>query len=138
MSRTVQVARPKQTKEEKKPPVRRTRVVLKKVGPWSVFKFALLYYFCVMIVILVALTLLYNLMGALGVLDDLAGLIKELGFGSAKGGFEIDGGWLLTRVFAIGVVMVVFCALVKMFLIFLYNLISELVGGVEVTLTERR
>ncbi len=137
MSRTVQVARPKQTKEEKKPPVRRTRVVLKKVGPWSVFKFSLLYYFCVMVVVLLALTILYNLMGALGALDSISELMEGLGFGKQTG-FRINGGWLFTRVFAIGAVMVVFWSLVKMFLIFLYNLISELVGGVEVTLTERK
>ena len=34
--------------------------------------------------------------------------------------------------------MVVFWSLVKLLVTFMYNLISDLVGGIEVTLTERR
>lgn len=115
--------------------MRRTRVVLKNVGPWSVLKFSLAYYFCVMLVFLVGLTILYNLMAAFGVLDTINKLFRDLNF--AKD-FEVHGWWLLTRAFAIGVVMVVFWSLVKVFLSFLYNLISDLIGGVDLTLTERR
>jgi hypothetical protein len=133
MSRTVEIAPP--PRRERTPEVRRTRVIVKKVGPWSVFKFSLLFYFCVMLVILLGLTILYNVLAAVGVLDSASKLLGDLGFGK---NFEFHGTWLLTRAFAVGVVMVVFWSLVKLLITFMYNLISDLVGGIEVTLTERR
>jgi len=133
MSRTVEIAPP--PRPERAPEVRRTRVIVKKVGPWSVFKFSLLFYFCVMLVILLGLTILYNVLAAVGVLDSASKLLGDLGFGK---NFEFHGWWLLTRAFAVGVVMVVFWSLVTLLITFMYNLISDLVGGIEVTLTERR
>jgi len=133
MSRTVEIAPP--PRRERTPEARRTRVIVKKVGPWSVFKFSLLFYFCVMLVVLLGLTILYNVLAAVGVLDSASKLLGDLGFGK---NFEFHGWWLLTRAFAVGVVMVVFWSLVKLLITFMYNLISDLVGGIEVTLTERR
>ena len=133
MSRTVEIAPP--PRRERTPEARRTRVIVKKVGPWSVFKFSLLFYFCVMLVVLLGLTILYNVLAAVGVLDSASKLLGDLGFGK---NFEFHGWWLLTRAFAVGVVMVVIWSLVKLPITFMYNLISDLVGGIEVTLTERR
>ena len=133
MSRTVEIAPP--PTRQRAPEVRSTRVIVKRVGPWSVFKFSLLFYFCVMLVVLLGLTILYNVLAAVGVLDSASKLLGDLGFGK---NFEFHGTWLLTRAFAVGVVMVVFWSLVKLLITFMYNLISDLVGGIEVTLTERR
>src|SRR3979409_1988948 len=52
--------------------VRKTRVMVKRVGPWSVFKFSLLFYFCVLLIMLVAFKLLYNILSAIGVIDSIA------------------------------------------------------------------
>ncbi len=117
------------------PTIRRTRVVVRKVGPWSVFKFSLLFYFCVMLVVLLGLTILYNILAAVGVFDSVSKLLSDLGFAKH---FKFHGWWILTRAFAIGVVMVVFWSLVKLLITFMYNLISDIVGGIEVTLTERK
>jgi hypothetical protein len=38
----------------------------------------------------------------------------------------------------IGFAMVVLWTLINLFVAFLYNLLSDLIGGVEVTLSERR
>jgi Transmembrane domain of unknown function (DUF3566) len=131
MARTVQVTPLRQ--ERTTPTVRRTRVVVKKVGPWSVFRFYLLYNFCVMLVVLLGLTIVYNVLGAIGVLHTTERFLRQ--FWSS---FKFHGGWLFTRAFAVGVVMVVFWSLVKLMTAFMYNLISDLVGGFEVTLTERK
>jgi hypothetical protein len=37
-----------------------------------------------------------------------------------------------------GAVMVVVWSLINVFVVFLYNLISDVIGGIEVTLSERR
>ncbi len=119
----------------RKPRPRQTRVVIRKVGPWSVFKFSLLFYLCIMLVILLALSILYGLLGAIGALDSVTKLTRDL---FADQSFEIHGKWIFTRLAAIGFAMVILWSFINLFLAFLYNLISDVVGGVEVTLAERR
>ena len=48
---------------------RRTRVVVRKVGPWSVLKFSLLFYLFVMLIIYFALMIIYWLLSAVGAID---------------------------------------------------------------------
>jgi hypothetical protein len=114
---------------------RQARVVLRRVGPWSVFKFSLLFYFCIMLVILLALGMLYAVLGAVGALDSVTRLARDL---FADQSFRIHGGWLFARLAGIGLAMVVIWSFVNLFIAFLYNLISDILGGIEVTLAERR
>jgi hypothetical protein len=114
---------------------RQARVVVRKVGPWSVLKFSLIFYFCVMLVFLGALMILYGVLDAIGALDSLTRLIRDL---FADQSFSIHRGWLFTRGFAIGLAMVLLWSLINVFVAFLYNLISDLVGGIEITLSEKR
>lgn len=114
---------------------RQARVTIRKVGPWSVLKFSLLFYLCVVAVIMGALMILYGVLGAIGALDSVTRLIRDL---FADQTFEIHGDWLFTRGVAIGIAMVILWSLINVFVAFLYNLISDIVGGIEVTLSERR
>ena len=114
---------------------RHARVVVRKVGPWSVLKISFLFYLCVMAVIFGALMILYGVLGAIGALDSLQRLIRDL---FADQTFEITGRWLFTRGLAIGFGLVVVWTLINVFVAFLYNLLSDVVGGVEITLSERR
>lgn len=114
---------------------RKARVVLRKVEPWSVLKISFLFYLCVMVVIIGAMMILYAILGAIGALDSLTRLIRDL---FADQSFEIHGGWLFTRGLSIGLVLVVLWTLINVFIVFLYNLLSDVVGGIEVTLSERR
>ncbi len=114
---------------------RHARVVVRKVRPWSVFKISLVFYLCVMLVLLGAGVILYGLLDAMGALDSTTRLMRDL-FSDRT--FEINGRWLFTRALWIGLVMVVVWSLINVFVAILYNLISDLVGGVEVTLAERR
>ncbi|MGH7358317.1 MAG: DUF3566 domain-containing protein [Candidatus Rokuibacteriota bacterium] len=128
-------AEPAKTKRFGRPRARQARVVIRKVGPWSVLKLSFLFYLCVMAVILGALVILYGVLDALGALDSVTRLIRDL---FADQTFEINGDWLFTRGLLIGLAMVVLWSLINVFVAFLYNLISDIVGGVEVTLSERR
>ena len=115
---------------------RRTRVVVRKVGPWSILKFSLLFYFCVMLVVLVALYILYAVMDALGTLDSLVKLLIE--FSLVDKAFQLHTGWIFERLFVFGVLLVILWSIINVFAVFLYNLISDIVGGIEVTLAEKR
>jgi Transmembrane domain of unknown function (DUF3566) len=114
---------------------RQARVVLRKVDPWSVVKISFVFYLCMMVVILGALMILYGILGAMGVLDTATEFLIDLGFGDD---FKIHGDWLFSRGLAIGLGLVVLWTLVNVFIVFLYNLLSDVVGGIEVTLSERR
>jgi len=148
MARTVEVRTPTQPPKAATSTgtVRKTRVMMKRIGPWSVFKYSLLFYFCVMVIALIAGTILYNILSAIGVVDSIAKSVDTLLYQkentpsgtTAPQIFHINGFWLLSRAFAVGLVMVVFWSLVKLLATFMYNLIADLVGGIEITLTERR
>ena len=125
----------KPTGKLRKAKSRQARVVVRKVGPWSVLKFSLIFYFCVMLVLLGALMILYGVLDAIGALDSLTRLIRDL---FADQSFSIHGDWLFTRGFAIGFAMVLLWSLINVVVAFLYNLISDLVGGIEITLSEKR
>jgi hypothetical protein len=120
----------------RKPTQRRVRVVIRRVNPWSVLKFSLLFYFCLMLVMIVGLAILYAILSALGVLETTSDLLGEVGFGT-DGRFEFNTGYIFRTLFFIGFISAALWSAFTLFLAFLYNLISDLVGGIEVTLTER-
>src|SRR4051794_22895756 len=114
---------------------RQARVVIRKVRPWSVLKVSFFFYLCVMAVILGAFVILYGVLGAIGALDSVTKLIRDL---FADQSFQIHGDWLFTRGVAVAFAMVILWTLINVFVTLLYNLISDVVGGIEVTLSERR
>jgi transmembrane protein DUF3566 len=114
---------------------RRIRVQVRRISPWSVLKLSLLFYFCLMLVVLLGLGILYAVVDALGILDSIAELLNSVGFGP---NFRFNGGAIFRTVFFIGLVSVAVWSALTVFVVFLYNLISDLVGGIEMTLTERR
>ncbi|HEY7668296.1 MAG TPA: DUF3566 domain-containing protein [Actinomycetota bacterium] len=119
---------------------RRTRVVIRKIGPLSVLKFSLIFYFCVMLILYVALAIIYALLGAVGAIDEterILGLLFSNGDGNVQAPLVIDGGKVFLWLFVGGCVNVIVWSLVNVFAVFLYNLISDLVGGVDVTLAEK-
>jgi hypothetical protein len=124
--------------EDARPSARQTRVVIRRVQPWSVFKFSLLFYFCLMLVFLFALLILYWVLSVLGVLDSLANVLHEVGFGPKQGTFQFHSFWIFSRLFLIGVVGVLVWSFVNLFVTLLYNLVSDVVGGIQVTLSDRR
>lgn len=112
----------------------RVRVVVRRVEPVSVLKFSLLFYFCVMLIFLFGMLILYWVLGALGVLDSLASFIGGL-YGDDA--FKFNGGWIFTWLFVLGIVGVVAWSLINVCVAFLYNLVSDIVGGVQITLDDR-
>jgi hypothetical protein len=120
---------------------RRTRVVVRSVSPLSVFKLSLVFFFCVMLIVYLALLIVYVILSAAGAIDAFGRVLGNL---FAKGNstlgatpVHIDGRLVFTYLFIAGCVFTVVWSLVTMFLAFLYNLTSDIVGGVEVTLAQK-
>ena len=130
--------------------VRRTRVEVRRVGPLSVLKFSLIFYFCIFLVIYLALAIIWAILSASGVIDSLERLLGTI-FPSGRGlsptqqvstgrpqPIEIDTGQVFTWLFFAGCVGVAIWSFINVFVAVMYNLISDIVGGVEVTLADRR
>jgi hypothetical protein len=125
---------------------RRARLRLKRIDPWSVMKFAFAVSIVLFIVMVVATTVLYIALDAMGVFDTVNDMLQMLMGTSAEAGgsgsnpaenFRITAKGVIGAAALLGVVnMVLFTALATLGS-FIYNVCADLVGGVEVTLAER-
>jgi hypothetical protein len=129
-----------------RPGPRRVRVTIRRINPWSVLKVSLVLYFCLLLVILLGLAILFGVLDAAGVVRSVEEFLTVIwGGGDVATGpddpvtpFQIDFGYVMRILFLVGLVSTALWAAFTMFLAFLYNLIADLLGGVEVTLIERR
>ena len=129
---------------------RRTRVEIRRLSPFSVLKFSLIFYFCVFLVIYLAMAIIWAILSASGVIGSLEQLLGTVfpaqGAFTKSGGLstrgappiEIDTGKVFTWIFIAGCVGVAIWSFINVFVAVMYNLISDIVGGVEVTLADRR
>jgi hypothetical protein len=119
----------------RRPSVRRVKRTLRRVGPFSVFKLSLFYYGLFLILWLGFVAGVFWIVQSMGVFDALEEFSK---------GFALDWGeinislWVVEKwAFYIGLGLALLGALINAFLAFLYNLASDLVGGLELTFVER-
>ena len=122
---------------------RRTRVTVRRFGLLSVFKFALIFSVCMMVVVWLALMLIFFALQAAGVIDsfnNLLGCVINAKTEGTKGcvAASIDGVRLFTTLFGVGLVLAAASAVLWTFIALIYNLIADIVGGVEVVLAEKR
>ena len=111
-------------------PARRRRCTLRKVDPWSVLKLSVIFYLCVLLVVMLALTVFWAVINRLGVLEALYTIAAD----TANVQLSFDGGNIARALFLIGLLNIVLMSALNVFLAFLYNLIADLVGGLRVTL----
>src|SRR4051812_49717731 len=118
---------------------RRARLTLKRIDPWSMLKFSFVYSLAGLVVLLVAVVALYGIVDAMGVIGSIQTFLRDVE-GSKNGSGVAD--WLsFGRVFSIalvvGLINVVLFTAFATLTAFIYNVCTDLVGGVEVTLAER-
>lgn len=118
-----------------RPAVRRVKRTVKRIDPFSVLKLSLFYYTCFLIVWAGIVAVAYWIVQSMGLFD----AIEDFSTGFALEWGEIDISlWLVERwALLIGGGLVIVGALINAFLAVLYNLASDLVGGLEVTFVER-
>jgi hypothetical protein len=112
---------------------RRARLVIRKIDPWSVLKFSLLFYFCLLLIMLLGSAIIFAILKAFGVISNLEKLIRDL----SDAAFTISGGAIFRWLFLFGLLGAVIGSAVTVFFAFLYNLIADVVGGIEVSVSER-
>jgi hypothetical protein len=122
---------------------RRARLNLKRIDPWSVMKFSFAVSIVLFIVVVVATSVLYLALDAMGVWGEVNTSLKELvnasggDDASSTGGFQITAWGVIGTSMLIGAVNVVLFTALATLGAFIYNVCADLVGGVELTLAER-
>jgi hypothetical protein len=117
---------------------RRARLVVSRVSPWSVVKVTFLYSLCLFVILLVAVGVLWSVLNTAGVFDSVKSTAEDL-TSKPNGGVAQ---WLsLSRVMLIatlvGLANIVLVTVLSAIGALLYNVCTDIVGGIEVTLSER-
>ncbi|GAA3250690.1 DUF3566 domain-containing protein [Nonomuraea helvata] len=122
---------------------RKAHLVLRRVEPWSAMKFSFVVSLVCFVVLFVAVAVLYGVLSALGVFDSLVDLVNQLGQGEqGQNSIPINiASWfepvrILGYTALIGAVNVVLITALSTLGAVIYNIASDLVGGVEVTFSE--
>ena len=119
---------------------RRARLQLRHIDTWSALKISLVLSIALFFIWMVAVAVLYGVLSALGVFDTLNDLFGQLGSASGSdggGGNVITPGLIFWGAAVIGAINVVLMTALCTVGTFIYNLCSDLVGGLELTLSER-
>ncbi|MEV5560506.1 DUF3566 domain-containing protein [Nonomuraea wenchangensis] len=122
---------------------RKAHLVLRRIEPWSAMKFSFVVSLVCFVVLFVAVAVLYGVLQALGVFDSIVDLVNQLGQGEqGQSSIPIDiASWfepvrILGYTALIGAVNVVLITALSTLGAVIYNISSDLVGGVEVTFSE--
>ncbi len=120
--------------------VRRAQLRLVQVEPWSVMKTAFVLSVAIGIVTVVAVAIVWGVLGAAGLWDSVNSIVQDSIGDSSGSPFEIQKYLGTSRVLGftmiVAVADVVLITAIATLGAFLYNLAAGLVGGVEVTFAE--
>ena len=119
---------------------RRARLRLVHLDPWSVMKTSFLLSIAFGIVTVVAVAVVWSVLGAAGVWDSINQTVSDVLGGDSAQNFDVQNYVGTSRVLGftmiVAVVDVVLITAISTLGAFLYNLAAALLGGVEVTLAE--
>jgi hypothetical protein len=130
-------ARPKVGKA---PQARRANLVIARLEPWSVMKFSFLMSLVAWVVLFVAVALLYYALSGLGVFAAIQRTLSSVTSSQSSGGVNLAAWTSASRVLGYtmlaGAVDIVLITVLSTIGAMIYNLVTHLGGGIEVTLKE--
>ena len=119
-------------------PPRQAALQLKRLDPWSMLKLGLVLAVVLFFIWMVAIGVLYGALDGMGVWDRLNGTYADLVSGESPTGSPlISAGRVFGFAAVIGAINSLLFAVAVTVGAFVYNVSADLVGGVEVTLSER-
>jgi hypothetical protein len=114
---------------------RRARLFVKRIDPWSVMKFSFAVSFVMFFVLVVATSVLYLALDQMNVFTSINKALATLL--TSKNGVKVTATAVIGAAGAVGLVMVVLFTALSTLAAFIYNVCADLVGGIEVTLSEK-
>ncbi len=120
--------------------VRRARLRMVRLDPWSVTKVTFLLAIAFGVMCAVAVFLVFSVMSASGLWDNVNSIIQSVAKQNAADAFDINDYVAMSRIMGITLLIaainvVLFTALATLGA-FIYNMAASLLGGLEVTLAE--
>jgi hypothetical protein len=112
---------------------------LRHIDTWSAFKISFVLSVALFFIWMVAIGILYAVLSSLGVFNTLNDLFGQLGSasGTKSSSSVITPGIVLGGAAVIGAINIILMTALCTVATFIYNMCADLVGGVEVTLSER-
>jgi hypothetical protein len=122
-------------------PTRRAQLVLSRIEPWSVMKFSFMVSLVGWVILFVAVAALYYVLSKLGVFHSIQSTITDVTSSKGSAGSDATGQWfsasrILGYTMLVGAVNVVLITALATVGAVIYNLVTHLAGGIEVTLKE--
>ena len=114
------------------PRVRRVTRVIREIDPWSAFKVGLAFHLVVYFTVLIASVLLWSVASATGTIDNIERFLMSFGWES----FQFHGWTLLLNEILLGLMLVALLTIVWVLGATMFNLITDLVGGIRVSVLE--
>ena len=111
---------------------RRVRRVVRKIDTWSVLTVSALFYRSLVLVLLIAGVIRWAAGSSIGAIDGVEKFMRAIGFED----FRFVGAQLFRGFTAAGLVLVILGTGLSVLIAVIYNLISDVVGGIEVTVLE--
>jgi hypothetical protein len=122
------------------PQARRAQLRLDRVEPWSVMKFSFLISLVGWIVLVIAVSVLYFALSKLGVFTSIEHTVGLVTTSKSKPGSDAAGWFKASRILGytmlVGAINVVLMTALATIGAVLYNLVTLLAGGIEITLRE--
>ena len=112
---------------------RRVRRVIRHVEPWSVLKISLFFYACLWVILLIAGFMIWGVADSSGTIDRLESLFIEL---FSLDEFTIDAGQVFRGYALAGLALAIAGTTFNVLMCLLFNLISDLTGGLRITMIE--
>ncbi len=116
----------------------RASMQIRRIDPWSTLKVSLLLSVALFFVWMIAVAFLYLVLGGMGVWSKLNSNVGDLlNNTSGSSGELVSSGTIFGGAVLIGLVNIVLLTAMATIAAFVYNLTTDLIGGVEVTLADR-
>jgi hypothetical protein len=121
-------------------PARRADLVVSRLEPWSVMKFSFLMSLVAWVVLFVAVAFLYFVLSSLGVFTSIQHTLSSVTSSSGSSGTNLSHWFSASRVLGytmlLGAVNIVLITALSTVGAMIYNLVTHLGGGIEITLRE--
>ncbi len=132
-SRSNKATQESEVKQKKGFRVRRVRRLVRHIEPWSVLKIGLIFYLCVWGMSVIAFSMIWGAASDAGTIQKFESFIEQL---FALETFQFNAEQIF-RIFILGgLVMVVGGTAITVVLVVVFNLISDLMGGIRITVIE--
>ncbi len=111
---------------------RKVHRIIRHIDPWSVLKLSVVFFLCVWVMFMVAIVIVWSIAESSGTIGKIEDLLAELDI--TNSGF--DGTFIFRQYGLFGLVMATACTIATTVGAIVFNLVSDLIGGIWITVIE--